>query len=181
MPFERKRPGLQLKADVKVELDRIARSRTEKASRVERANIILLYADGVSVSAIARKMSTNHPKVERCIDKALQLGALAALDDLPRSGKPPEITPEAKSWLISLACMKPKDLGYASEIWTTRQLATHARLHCRQNGHLTLAHISRGTVSKILKKNQVRPHKISYYLERRDPEFDTKMAQVLHV
>ena len=44
-----------------------------------------------------------------------------------------------------------------------------------------MAKISRGTVSKILRKNIVRPHKITYYLERKDPEFDAKMVQVLHV
>jgi hypothetical protein len=36
-------------------------------------------------------------------------------------------------------------------------------------------------VSKILTRSQVRPHKIRYYLERRDPEFEAKMAQVLCV
>jgi transposase len=44
-----------------------------------------------------------------------------------------------------------------------------------------LARISRGTVSKILRKNVIRPHKITYYLERKDPEFDAKMVQVLYV
>jgi transposase len=44
-----------------------------------------------------------------------------------------------------------------------------------------LANIKRGTVSKILNKSDIRPHKITYYLERRDPDFARKMTQVLHV
>jgi hypothetical protein len=76
--------------------------------------MLLNYREGVSVNAIARQLSTNRPKVGRCIDKALQIGTIAALDDLPRAGKPPKITPEAKSWLVSLACMKPRELGYTS-------------------------------------------------------------------
>ena len=32
-----------------------------------------------------------------------------------------------------------------------------------------------------MQKSGVRPHKITYYIERRDPDFDKKMAQVLHV
>ena len=32
-----------------------------------------------------------------------------------------------------------------------------------------------------LKKAKIRPHKITYYLERRDPDFEAKMAQVLYV
>jgi len=143
--------------------------------------MILEYSQGVTVSAIARQLSTNRPKVERCIDKALQLGSLTALNDLPRSGKPPEITPEARTWLIHMACQKPKSIGYSFELWTKRLLAKHVRERCKEAGHPSLAHINRGTVSKILKKSNVRPHKITYYLDRRDPEFDHKMTQVLHV
>ena len=52
---------------------------------------------------------------------------MAALDDSPRPGKAPQITEEAKAWLVSLACQKAKDLGYPHELWTTRLLARHAR------------------------------------------------------
>lgn len=181
MPFVRQRPDLHLTSKVYDELVRISKSRTEKASRVERAKMLLLYHDGVSISAIARELSTNRPKVERCVDKALQLGALSALDDLPRPGRPPTITPEAKTWVINLACKKPKELGYSFELWTHRLLAEYIRNHCIEAGYPCLKKISRGTISKILQKSNIRPHNIKYYLERRDPEFDQKMVQVLHV
>lgn len=181
MPFERKRPKLTLISEVKDKLEQIAKSRSEKISRVERAKMILGYSRNESISSIARKLSTNRPKVDRCIDKALQFGALAALDDLPRSGKPQEITPEARVWLINLACQKPKDLGYSLELWTNSLLVKHICQHCKEAGHPSLEKISRGTISKIFKKSGIRPHKIIYYLERRDPKFDLKMAQVLHV
>lgn len=181
MPFELKKASLKLDASVKEELVRISNSRTEKASRVERAKILLMFDDGMSINGIAKKLLTNRPKIDRCIDKALQLGPLTALDDLPRSGKPPKITPEAKAWLIDLACSKPKDLGYSYELWTNRLLAEHARLYCDKHGHTSLRKIQKGTVFKILKKSSVRPRKISYYQERRDPEFQRKMVQILHV
>ena len=181
MPFKRKRPELVIDQEVKNKLEQISKSRTESASRIERAKNLLEYAKGGTVSAIARQLSTNRPKVERCIDKALQVGALTALDDLPRSGKPPEITLEARAWLINIACQKPKELGYSLELWTNRLLAKHAQEHCKEHGHPSLANINRGTVSKILNKSDVRPHKITYYLEKRDPEFESKMTQVLHV
>ena len=38
-----------------------------------------------------------------------------------------DITPEAKAWLVSLACDKAKEHGYPHELWTTRLLARHAR------------------------------------------------------
>jgi transposase len=181
MPFQKKRPGLVLTEEMQARLESISKSRTEKASRVERAKMLLAYAGNASVSSIARTFSTNRPKVERCIDKALQLGIHVALDDLPRSGKKVRLSPEARAWLVSLACQKPKDIGYALELWTTSLLAQHCRKHCEEAGHPSLANISRGTVSKILRKSVVRPHKITYYLERKDPEFDAKMTQVLHV
>ena len=126
-------------------------------------------------------MGTNRPRVERCVSKALELGVQQALADLPGRGRRPAMTPEARAWVVALACQKPKDLGYAQELWTTRLLAKHVRKHAGAAGHASLAKLGRGTVSKILSANQVRPHKIQYYLERRDPEFDAKMVQVLHV
>ena len=181
MPFPKKRSKLVLTEEMHAKLESIGKSRSEKASRVERAKMLLAYAGDASVSSIARSFSTNRPKVERCIDKALQLGIAAALDDLPRSGKKPVLSPEARAWLVSLACQKPKELGYSLELWTTNLLAKHCRKHCEEAGHPSLANISRGTVSKILRKNVIRPHKITYYLDRKDPEFDAKMTQVLHV
>jgi hypothetical protein len=98
-------------------------------------------------------------------------GAMAALDDRPRPGKEPTIPIEAKAWLTSLACRKAKELGYPHELWTTRLLARHAREHGPAEGHACLANLAQGTVCKILDQGEVKPHKVRYYLEQRDPEF----------
>jgi transposase len=143
--------------------------------------MLLAYAGGETISAIARKLGTNRPKVERTVDRALHFGVDAALDDLPRSGRPREITDEARLWVVDLACQKPKDLGYPEELWTTARLAAHVRKHCVGAGHPSLAKLRRGTVSKLLAEHKLRPHKVRYYLERRDPEFERKKADVLHV
>ena len=106
---------------------------------------------------------------------------MAALDDRPRPGREPTITLAAKAWLVSLACRKAKDLGYPHELWTTRLLASHAREHGPAQGHACLAHLAQGTVCKILDQEEVKPHKVRYYLEQRDPDFAEKMAAVLCV
>ena len=93
---------------------------------------------------------------------------MAALDDSPRPGKAPKITLEAKAWLVSLACQKAKALGYPHELWTTRLLARHAREHATVDGHRCLANLAQGTFCKILDSEEVKPHKVRYYLERRD-------------
>jgi transposase len=157
----------------------IARSRTEPASGVERARMLLAYRDDPSFFAVGRLLGVHHQTVQRCIERAASLGPLAALDDSARPGKTATITAEAKAWLVSLACQKAKDFGYPHELWTTRLLARHAREHGPAAGHECLGKLVQGTVCKILDAHAVKPHKIRYYLERRDPEFEEKMAHVL--
>ena len=181
MPFESQRAKLVLDEETRASLQSLSVSYTAAAAHVERAKMLLAYASDETISAIARNLGTNRPKVERTIDRALHFGVDAALDDLPRSGWPREIPDEARVWLVDLACQKPKDLGYPEELWTTARLAAHVRKHCVEGGHPSLAKLGRGTVSKILAENKLRPHKVRYYLERRDPEFERKKAEVLHV
>jgi transposase len=159
----------------------ISRSRTEPASWVERAEMLLAYRKKPSFFAVGRRLGVHHQTVQRCIERALAYGPLMALDDRPRPGKEPTITPEAKAWLVSQACRKAKELGYPHELWTTRLLARHAREHGAAAGHECLANLVQGTVCKILGQEEVKPHKVRYYLERRDAEFEQKMAEVLCV
>jgi transposase len=159
----------------------ISRSRTEPASRVERAQMLLAYREKPSFFAVGQRLGVHHQTVQRCIERALAYGPLMALDDRPRPGKEPTITPEAKAWLVSLACRKAKELGYPHELWTTRLLARHAREHGAGAGHECLANLVQGTVCKILGQEEIKPHKVRYYLERRDAEFEQKMAEVLCV
>src|SRR5271163_3141813 len=107
----------------------ITRSRTEPASRVERARMLLAYRDDPSFFAVGRALGVHHQTVQRCVERAVAFGPLAALDDSPRPGREATITSEAKEWLVDLACRKAKDRGYPHELWTTRLLARHEREH----------------------------------------------------
>src|SRR3954471_3092930 len=160
-------------------LTAIAQSRTEPASRVERARILLAYREDPSFFAVGQALGLHHQTVQRCVERAVAEGPLAALDDRPRPGREPTITIEAKAWLVDLACRKAKDFGYPHELWTTRLLAFHAREHGPTEGHACLANLVQGTVCKILDQEDVKPHKVRYYLENRDDEFEQKMAEVL--
>lgn len=176
-----KRKALNLSTGDKEELTRISNSRTEASAAVRRAKILLSYNEGQRITEIARKMNTNRPMVERIIDKALILGPLKALRDLPRKGRPPTITDDAKSWVLSILCRKPLDFDYAHETWTYSLLIKHLRKHCKDQGHPCLELIGKGRLNSILSKSNIKPHKVSYYLENRDPEFDAKMANILCV
>ena len=172
---------LEIGSDELARLETIARSRTDAVSRVERARILLAYRAEPSSTAVGARLGVTHHTVQRCLRRAVRLGVMAALDDSPRPGKAPDITPEARTWLVSLACQKAKDFGYPHELWTTRLLARHAREHAVAAGHPSLARIVQGTVCKILAAHEVKPHKVRYYLERRDDAFEAKMAEVLCV
>jgi transposase len=121
------------------QLSAIARSRTEPASRVERARMLLAYREDPSFFAVAQAMRVHHQTVQRCVERAFAYGPIAALDDRPRPGKEPTITAEAKAWVVNLACRKAKELGYPHELWTTRLLACHAREEGPAEGHSCLA------------------------------------------
>jgi transposase len=168
-------------ATERIELEAIARSRTEWACRAQRARILLAYHADPSTYAVGETVGVTHQTVQRCLDRAVRFGVMAALDDSPRPGKEPTITDDAKAWVVSLACQKPKELGHPHELWTTRLLARHIREHAEAAGHPCLTLLAQGTVCKILDKHDVRPHKVRYYLERRDDAFEQKMAEVLCV
>jgi transposase len=163
------------------QLRAISRSRTAAASRVVRARMLLAYRQEPSFYAVGQALGLHHQTVQRCIERAKECGVMTSLDDRPRPGKEPSITVEAKAWFVALACRKPKELCYPHELWTTRLLAAHAREHGPTAGHACLSALAQGTVCKILDAQEIKPHKVRYYLERRDPDFKEKMAEVLCV
>ncbi|MFZ3383845.1 MAG: IS630 family transposase [Candidatus Methanoperedens sp.] len=180
MPFLSLRSKLQLTDEEIENLTALSNSRTAPLREVERAKILLLTHLGTSDSQISKRLGTNRQKVIRCINKALAYGIKEAIDDLPRSGKPPEITGEARAWIISIACMKPKDVGYPHELWTHKLLAEHIKKNCVTMGFPEASRISSGTISKILGASNIKPHKIASYIHQVDPDFDSKSVVVLH-
>jgi transposase len=180
MPKTRART-IVLGADEQTELERVAASRTEEARRVQRAKIILMAASGKTNKEIAERLAINRRSVYNSLAKFSEMGAEAALGDLARVGRPATISDEEKAWVVSVACMKPKDLGYAQELWTIKRLTAHIHAACTGAGYPKLMGISGSTVWTILDAAELKPHKIRYYLERRDADFDKKMAEVLLV
>ncbi len=179
MPFERQRSALLLSKVEQQKLEKIQSSRTEPHARVIRAKIMLGYSENEAINSIAKRLKISRPRVERCVDKALSGGIEIGLSELFRSGRPPDIKAEDKAWVINLACTKPTEMGYPHEVWTISLLAQHVRKNAISMNHPTLQRAGKSHIHNILKEMPIHPHKISYYLERRDPEFDEKMAQVL--
>lgn len=162
-------------------LEMQTRARTIQAQTVCRAKILILKADGLSVDAIADKVDMNRKSVMLCIKKYNEGGIENALFDAPGRGRNAEITDDEKAWIINIACQKPVDLGYSAEVWTRALLTKHINRFAEEAGHTRLSTISRSKVRTILEEAEIKPNKITYYCENRDPDFEKKMHNVLLV
>jgi transposase len=176
-----KRPKLVLTVEEKQYVDQLSQSRTAAVREVQRAQILGRYQAGETVSEISRALRMTRKSVLKWIDKALQMGAKTGIRDTPHKPREAVITDDAKAWVVHLACSKPRDLGYAAELWTRSALARHVRKQAVAAGFPALAKAGKATVQRILVAQEIQPHKVRYYLERRDPDFERKMREVLLV
>lgn len=174
-----------LQPDDKTELEKLVKSGMTPVSISQRANILLKKADNMSSIAIAEELGINRHTVELWVQKYRNRtddqDLVTLLNVSDGRGRKEEITGEAKTWLISIACMKPKDLGYAAETWTTSTLTKHINKVAKDAGYERLSTITEASVFRILDKANIKPFRIKYYCERRDPEFEDKMHNVLVV
>ena len=175
------RAPLVLAAEQRATLKQLSTSRTAPAREVERAKVLLGYADGISITELQRQLGFGRPMIYRCVDKALAAGVQMGLKDKYHRPHAPEISDAAKAWVVSVACTKPKDHGLAAELWSISALAKFVSERARAAGFARLANAGKSTVWRILHDNDIKPHKIRYYLEKRDPDFDRKMHEVLMV
>jgi len=181
MGRESKRPRLVLDETERERLRQLAGSRTAAKREVERADILLRFAQGEAITDIRKKVGVSRPTIYKCIDKALAAGIETGLKDTFHRPREPEITPEAAGWVVSLACTKPKEVGLAAELWTISALAGYVREQAVSVGHPSLSRAGKSTVWRILNAHEIKPHRIRSYLERRDERFEEKMREVLMI
>ena len=177
----RKAKVLQLSSEDRDYLEQQTRARTIQAQTVNRARILLLKADGLSVADIADKVGLNRKSVMLCIEKYVAGGVENALFDAPGRGRNPEISDEEKAWIINIACQKPTAFGYSAETWTYARLTSHINATAEAAGYTRLSTIHKSTVRNILDDAEIKPYRIRYYCENRDPEFESKMHNILLV
>lgn len=177
----RKAKVLQLSSEDRDYLEQQTRARTIQAQTVNRARILLLKADGLSVADIADKVGLNRKSVMLCIEKYVAGGVENALFDAPGRGRNPEISDEEKAWIINIACQKPTAFGYSAETWTYARLTSHINTTAEAAGYTRLSTVHKSTVRNILNDAEIKPYRIRYYCENRDPEFESKMHNILLV
>jgi len=181
MAGKSRRSKLVLSDQDRAELEQLTRSRTAPQRETQRAAILLGYHAGESIAAIGRRLGMTRLSISKWVSKALAVGPMAALKDSYHRPKEPVIGDDAKAWVVHVACSKPKDLGYAAEVWSRQALAKHIREHAVEAGYPALSRAAKATVQRILAEQPLHPEKVKYYLERRDPDFEAGMRKVLIV
>ncbi len=181
MAGKSRRSKLVLSNEDRAELEQLARSRVVPQREAQRSAILLGYYAGESIASIGRRLGMTRLSVSKWVAKALAVGPIAALKDNYHRPKEPVIGDDAKAWVVHVACSKPKDMGYAAEVWSRQALAGHIREHAVEAGFPALSRAAKATVHRILAEQPLHPEKVKYYLERRDPDFENGMRKVLIV
>jgi transposase len=181
MAGKSRRSKLTLTTEDLTKLEQLVRSQTVPKREAQRSAILLRYHAGENITSISRALNMTRVSVAKWVAKALAVGPAAALKDNYHRPKEPVIGEDAKAWVVHVACSKPKDLGYASETWSRQALATHIRKEAVEAGYPALSKAAKATVHRILAEQPLHPEKVKYYLERRDPDFEVKMREVLIV
>lgn len=145
----------------------------------QRAKILMYKSEGMRNEEIASKLDIGLGVVTRCLGKFKADGVEAALHDNKGRGRKAEITDDDITWVISKACQKPKECGFAAEFWYPMSFTRYINSVAEAEGHSRMATVAETTLRKILQNARIKPFQVSYYCERRDPEFDSKMHDVL--
>ena len=170
---------ISLTDDDKSYLNKLLTQSTLEIRVYQRARILLLKSEGASNKAIADKLDIGIGVVKRCLNKFKENGVEASLCDNKGRGRKAEITDDDITWVISKACQKPKDYGYSAEFWYPMSFRKFINSIAEAEGHPRMATVAETTLRKILSNARIKPFQVSYYCERRDPEFDAKMHDVL--
>lgn len=173
--------SINLTEDDKAALEGILRQSTIEARIYIRAKILLLKSENYSNESIADKLDICVSAVRLCLDKFNAGGVESALHDNKGRGRKAEITDSDITWVINKACQKPKDFGYSAELWYPASFTRFINSIAEQEGHPRMTTVTETTLRRILANAKIRPFKVSYYCEKRDPDFESKMHDVLVV
>lgn len=154
-------------------LESCCRRATAEQRAVQRAHIVLAVADGLSYRDTVRHLGLSRNTVRKW-SRRFDAQGLPGLHDLPRTGRPPTVTSEARTQLIGLACRAPHDEGCSdADRWTLDLLVDSA---LRQG---IVATIHRATIARLLRQSAIKPHRWRMWLHSKDPLFKEKIRAIV--
>ena len=143
----------------------LRRGRTEHRIAVRARIVLERVFEGQTVSETARRCRVSREVVRTWVERYFENPTLEGLADLPRTGRPKQITTRDEGVVISLACQKPDDFGRLDAIMT-QELIVELAAKAGSN-------VSRSSVQRILAAAETKPHRERYYLFTRkdDPDY----------
>ena len=175
-----RRMELKLNTEDEKYLREIIKCGTTEARLYKRAMILLMKSEGKTYMDIARALKVSRNTVVLWVEKyKTDENLQKCLKDEKGRGRKHEIFDEEIAFIKNTACKKPTEFGYAAEVWSLSKLTAHINKTAEKNGFPRLSTVSVSYVQKLLKSLAIKPHKIEYYCEKRDPDFEEKMQNVL--
>lgn len=159
----RKAVKIELSAEERDVLVRWARSRTSLVRQAQRAQMILLAADGLENGEIAERVGTGRIAVGRWRKRFAECRLAGIEKDLPRGGRTPAKRDTWAQVIVETTLQtKPSNATH----WSTRTLAEHLG-------------VSRGMVQRVWKANNLKPHLVRTFKVSRDKQFVEKLVDVV--
>ncbi len=155
-------PAVTLTDEDRGQLTAWARRATSANALAMRSRIVLAAADGLSTSAVARKLDISVGTARRWRARFVESGLDGLLDE-PRPGRPRTVVDEQVEQVITRTLeTTPKDATH----WSTRSLAAELGL-------------SQTTVSRIWRALGLQPHRQDSWKLSKDPQFIDKVHDVV--
>jgi winged helix-turn helix protein len=125
---------LTLAADERRDLEALVRRHTTAQQLALRGRIVLAAADGCNNAQIARDLTVSLPTVRRWRERWIMLQCIPLSDlaiderltDVPRPGRPIQISDAQVCQIVRIGCEAPAESGRPITEWTGREIADEA-------------------------------------------------------
>jgi transposase len=154
--------ALPVTPEQRKELEELAARRSLRQGHARRVRVVLLAADGISGVEIAKRTGMTRSQISR-IRRRFERGGVEGLAERPRAGRGNNVPQEVVRKIVA-AAMSPAPKGYSH--WSTALLGKKFGL-------------AKSTISKILRANDLKPHRHRTFKVSKDPRFEDKTLDVV--
>lgn len=168
--------SLKIAPPVRRELEALAHGGKVPHWLAIRAKIVLSSEGGTSIPDVAAIAGCDERSVRKWRRRFANDPRIDALRDRPRTGRPTRVPVDARCAVVKIACTRPADKQEAPfrDVWTYRTLGDQlfAELGVR---------LSTSEIGRILRANELQPHRMRPWLHSPDPEFQPKVRRICNL